>query len=158
MTSMAETLLRNKAVDAMEQAAQRVADLRFFEQVQMRLAAGEDLSTELAAFGKVDAATAAETVQELIERCLADLRAGYWTVGNAKNVAVQVRQTFNRDEAVPRYDVTYNVTTKYGVVLALIRTAAARMELSFNTSKCKRVPEEYAIDEAGKQLSFAFLM
>lgn len=157
MTSMAETLLRNKAVDAMEKAAQRVADLRFFEQVQMRLAAGEDLSAELAAFGKVDAATAAETVRELIERCTADLTVGYWTVGNAKNVAVQVRQKFNRDEAVPRYDVTYSVTTKYGVVLALIRTAAARMELSFNTSKCKRVPEEYAIDEAGKQLSFAMI-
>ena len=79
---MAEKLLRNKAVDAMEHAAKRVAELRFFELVQMRLAAGEGLSTELAAFGKVDAATAAETVQELIERCLADLRAGYWTVGN----------------------------------------------------------------------------
>jgi len=157
MTSMAETLLRNKTADAMQRAAQRVADLRFFEQVQMRLAAGEDLSMELAAFGKVDAATAAETVQELIERCLADLRAGYWTVGNEKNVAVDVRQTFNRDEAVPRYDVTYKVTTKYGVVLALIRTAAARMELSFNTSKCKRVPEEYAIEEVGKQLTFAMV-
>ena len=43
MTNMAETLLRNKAVDAMEKAAQRVADLRFFEQVQMRLAAGEEI-------------------------------------------------------------------------------------------------------------------
>lgn len=155
MSYMAEKLLRDKAVDAMERAAQRVADLRFFEQVQMRLAAGEDLSTELAAFRAVSDATAKETLQQLIERCLADLRAGYWTVGNTKNVAVEVRQTFNRDEAVPRYDVTYKVTTKYGVVLALIRTAAARMELSFNTSKCKRVPEEYAIEEVGKQLTFA---
>lgn len=141
----------------MERAAQRVADLRFFEQIQMRLSVGEDLSTELAAFSGVSAATATETVQELIERCLADLRAGYWTVGNAKNVAVEVRQTFNRDESVPRYDVTYRVTTKYGEVLALIRTAAAKMELTFNTSKCKRVPEEYAIEEVGKQLIFAMV-
>jgi hypothetical protein len=157
MSNMAETLLRNKAVTAMEQAAQRVADLRFFEQVQMRLAAGEDLSKELASFGNVDAATAAETVQELITRCLADLKAGYWDVGNKKNIAVTVKQTFNSDEAVPRYNVTYAVTTKFGVVLAHIKTANARMELSFDTSKCKRAPDEYAIEEAGKQLTFAMV-
>lgn len=157
MTHVAEDLLRNKAVDAVERAAQRVADLRFFEQMQMRLAAGEDLSTELAAFGNVDAATAKATVQELIAKCMADLKAGYWTVGNAKNVAVTVKHTFDRNESVPRYDVTYKVATKYGEVLALVRTAGASMELSFNTNKCKRVPELYAIEEVGKQLTFAMV-
>jgi hypothetical protein len=157
MSNIAETLLRNKASDALGLAAQRVADLRFFEQVQMRLAAGEDLSTELASFGNVDTTTAAETLQELIARCLADLKAGYWDVGNKKNIAVTVKQTFNSDETVPRYDVTYAVTTKFGVVLAHIKTANARMELSFDTSKCKRAPDEYAIEEAGKQLSVAMV-
>lgn len=157
MSNIAETLLRNKASDALGRAAQRVADLRFFEQIQMRLAAGEDLSKELAAFGNVSTATAEDTVQELIARCLADLSAGYWDVGNKKNVAVDVRETFNSNEAVPRYNVTYTITTKFGVVLAHIKTANARMELSFDTSKCKRAPDLYAIEEAGKQLTVAMV-
>ena len=158
MSNIAETLLRNKASDALGRAAQRVADLRFFEQIQMRLAAGEDLSKELAAFGNVNAKTAADTVQELIARCLADLKAGYWDVGNKKNVAVDVRETFDSNEAVPRYNVTYTITTKFGVVLAHIKTANARMELSFDTSKCKRAPDLYAMEEAGKQLTVAMVV
>ena len=43
-----------KAEAALSKAANRAADLYFFEQVLARLKSGEDLSHELAAFKKVD--------------------------------------------------------------------------------------------------------
>ena len=43
-----------KAEAALSKAANRAADLHFFEQVLARLKSGEDLSHELAAFKKVD--------------------------------------------------------------------------------------------------------
>lgn len=43
-----------KAEAALSKAANRAADLHFFEQVLARLKSGEDLSPELAAFKKVD--------------------------------------------------------------------------------------------------------
>jgi len=62
-----------KAEAALAKAANRVADLHFFEQVLARLKSGEDLSPELAAFKKVDKKAAIDSTKTLIKRCKDDL-------------------------------------------------------------------------------------
>ena len=74
-----------KAEAALTKAANRVADLHFFEQVLARLKSGEDLSSEMAAFKKVDKKAAIESIKILIKRCKDDLTKGYWDIKSKRS-------------------------------------------------------------------------
>jgi hypothetical protein len=140
-----------KAEAALAKAANRVADLHFFEQVLARLKSGEDLSPELAAFKKVDKKAAIESTKTLIKRCKDDLTKGYWDI-KSKKINLKVKAKFIADELVPRYIAEYKVAIKSGEVVIRVETAGVTAEVHTNTKKCKASTEEEVQDQVMKEL------
>jgi len=140
-----------KAETALAKAANRVADLHFFEQVLARLKSGEDLSSEMAAFKKVDKKAAIESTKTLIKRCKDDLNKGYWDI-KSKKITLKVKAEFIADELVPRYTAEYKAVIKSGEVLIRVETAGVTVEVHTNTKKCKATTEEQVQDQAMKEL------
>jgi hypothetical protein len=140
-----------KAEAALAKAANRVADLHFFEQVLARLKSGENLSSELAAFKKVDKKAAIESTKTLIKHCKDDLTKGYWDI-KSKKITLKVKAEFIADELVPRYTAEYKVAIKSGEVVIRVETAGATVEVHTNTKKCKASNEEQVQDQVMKEL------
>ena len=140
-----------KAEAALTKAANRVADLHFFEQVLARLKSGEDLSPELAAFKKVDKKAAIESTKTLIKRCKNDLTKGYWDI-KSKKITLKVKAEFIADELVPHYTAQYKVVIKSGEVVIRVDTAGVTVEVHINSKKCKASTEEQAQDKVMKEL------
>ena len=140
-----------KAQAALTKAANRVADLHFFEQVLARLKSGEDLSPELAVFKKVDKKTAIESTKTLIKRCKDDLTKGYWDI-KSKKINLKVKAEFIADELVPLYTAKYKVVIKSGEVVIRVETAGATVEVYTNSRKCKASTEEQVQDQVMKEL------
>ena len=140
-----------KAEAALSKAANRAADLHFFEQVLSRLKSGEDLSHELAAFKKVDKKSSIETVKTLIKRCKDDLTKGYWDI-KSKKIAIKVKSEFVEDELVPRYIAEYKVTINSGEVVIRVETAGVTAEVNTNSKKCKAATEEQVQDQVMKEI------
>lgn len=155
MSTQLHNYLTTKVDGALDKAAKRVADMRFFEQVLYRLKAGEDMTTQLAAFKAVDKATALTVVQDLIKRCETDLVSGYWAFEGFAKIKAIVNSTYNKVEAVPRYDVQYQITTKHGVVVANIKTSGATFEVKYDTKQCAKVTSKEALDAASNQMMLA---
>ena len=140
-----------KAVAALTKAANRAADLHFFEEVLARLKSGEDLSLELAAFKKVDKKAAIESTKTLIKRCKYDLTKGYWDI-KSKKITLKVKTEFIEDELVPRYTAQYKVAIKSGEALIQVETAGVTVEVHTNSKKCKATTEEQVQDQVMKEL------
>lgn len=154
MATTAQDLLFGRAKLALDKAAKRVADLRFFEQVLTRLNNGEDMTKQLDEFALVDKKTAIATLKLLIKRCKDDLKKGDWEFANKKIVQTAVTQSYNSTEHVPSYKVEYTIKTKLGAVVARIENAGATARIYFDTSGCKKVTEEEALAEVYKYLLF----
>lgn len=140
-----------KAEAALNKAANRAADLHFFEQVLARLKSGEDLSPELAAFKKVDKKAAIHSTKTLIKRCKDDLSKGYWDI-KSKKITLKVKAEFIEGELVPRYAAQYKVVIKSGEVVIRVETAGVTVEVYTNTKKCKATIEEQVQDQVMKEL------
>ena len=140
-----------KAEAALTKAANRVADLHFFEEVLARLKSGEDLSPELTAFKKVDKKAAIESTKTLIKRCKDDLTKGYWDI-KSKKITLKVKAEFIADELVPRYTVQYKVAIKSEEVVIRIETAGVTVEVYTNSKKCKASTEQQVQDQVMKEL------
>lgn len=140
-----------KAEAALGKAANRVADLRFFEHVLDRLKVGENMTGQLAAFKKVDGKLAIKAVQQLIKACKDDLKLGYWDI-KSKKISARVKAEFISGDLVPRYTVDYKVVIKSGVVSIRIETAGVTAEIHTNTKKCLAVSDEQAQDDVMKEL------
>jgi len=140
-----------KAEAALAKAANRTADLHFFEQVLARLKSGEDLSQEMAAFKKVDKKAAIESTKTLIKRCKDDLTKGYWDI-KSKKITLKVKVEFIAEELVPRYTAEYKAAIKRGEVVIRVETAGVTVEVHTNTKKCKASSEEQVQDQMMKEL------
>ena len=158
MSTQLHNYLKTKVDGALDKAAKRVADMRFFEQVFYRLQAGEDMAEQLAAFKAVDKETALTVVKDLIKRCEADLVSGYWAFEGFNKIKANVNSTYNKFEAVPRYDVQYQITTKHGIVVAKIKTSGATFEVKYDTKQCAKVTSKEALEAASNQVMLAALM
>ena len=145
-----------KAEAVLAKAANRAADLHFFEQVLARLKSGEDLSPELAAFERVDKKAAIESTKTLIKRCKYDLTKGYWDI-KSKKITLKVKAEFVKDELVPHYTAQYKVVIKSGEVVIRVDTAGVTVEVHTNTKKCKATTEEQIQDQVMKELVLAGL-
>ena len=140
-----------KAEAALAKAANRTADLHFFEQILARLKSGEDLSPELAAFKKIDKKAAIESTKTLIKRCKDDLSKGYWDI-KSKKITLKVKAEFIAEELVPRYTAQYKVAIKSGEVMIRLETAGVTVEVYTNTKKCKASTEDQVQDQVMKEL------
>ena len=145
-----------KAEAALTKAANRVADLHFFEQVLARLKSGEDLSPELAAFKKVDKKVAVESTKTLIKRCKDDLTKGYWDI-KSKKITLKVKAEFIADELVPRYSAQYKVAIKSGEVVIQVETAGVTAEIYVETKKIGNQTIDQVQDAVMKELVMAGL-
>jgi hypothetical protein len=145
------TFFVRKAEAALAKAANRVADLHFFEQVLARLKSGEDLSREMAAFKKIDKKAAIESTKILIKRCKDDLTKGYWDI-KSKKITLKVKAEFVEDELVPRYTSEYKVAIKSGEVVIRVETAGVTVEVHTNSKKCKATTEDQVQDQVMKEL------
>jgi hypothetical protein len=154
MATTAHEILQDKAKLALDKAAKRVADLRFFEQVLRRLNNGEDMAKELKEFALVDKKTAIATLKLLIRRCKDDLQKGYWQFINQKIVQAKVTSKYDYIEHVPNYKVDYTIKTRLGVVAACVENAGATARITFDTRDCKGATKEEALEEVYKYLQF----
>ena len=146
----------HKAEAALTKAANRVADLYFFEQVLARLKSGEDLSPELAAFKKVDKKAAIESTKTLIKRCKDDLTKGYWDI-KSKKITLKVKAEFIADELVPHYTAQYKVAIKNGEVVIRVETAGVTAEIYVETKKIGNQTIDQVQDAVMKELVMAGL-
>ena len=140
-----------KAEAALTKAANRTADLHFFEEVLARLKSGEDLSPELAAFKKVDKKAAIHSTKTLIKRCKDDLSRGYWDI-KSKKITLKVKAEFVAEELVPRYAAQYKVAIKSGEVVIQVETAGVTVDVYTNTKKCKATIKEQVQVQVMKEL------
>ena len=155
MSNLIQDYFKDKASIAIALSAKRVSDLRFFEQVQLRLEAGENLSKEVPAFKQYDRKEAIIKVKELVIRCQQDLKQGYWTT-EAEGITQKVKTEFSDDELVPRYFVEYKINTRKGKVTAKVNTVGANIIIELEASG-DELKQEEAIEEAGKALMWANL-
>ena len=154
MSNLAQDYFEDRARQAIALAAKRVSDLRFFEQVHLRLKAGEDLTKEMPAFKQYDKKEAIAKVKELVVRCHQDLKQGYWA--EEEGIAQKVKTEFRDAELVPRYFVEYKIVTKNGKVTAKVNTVGANIIVELEASG-DELKQEEAIEEAGKALMWANL-
>jgi hypothetical protein len=151
-----ETILIKKAKLAMEQTAKRVADLRMFEQILMRVSGGEDLSAEIKGLKNFEKKEQKKVVVELIQRCKSDLQKGYWRY-NSNLIATKVKQEFTSKDLLPRYKVEYTIETVNGNVLARLDIINTKFNLAFDTKNCKELSAGEAIKQAGAVLLLAMI-
>jgi len=152
MSNLAQDYFEDRARQAIALAAKRVSDLRFFEQVHLRLKTGEDLTKQVPSFKKYGKKDALAKVKELIARCHHDLKQGYWVIEGG--IAPKVKTEFRDAELVPRYFVEYKVVTKKGKVTAKVSTLGANLAVEFEASG-DQLMRKQAIEEAGKVLMWA---
>ena len=154
MSNLAQDYFENRARQAIALAAKRVGDLRFFEQVHLRLKAGEDLTKQVPTFKQYGKKDALAKVKDLVARCHHDLKQGYWALEDG--VAPKVKTEFRDAELVPRYFVEYKVVTKKGKVTVKVSTIGAKIAVEIEASG-NQLEREQAIEEAGKVLMWAKL-
>ena len=156
MTTDAVSILTKKAKLAMEQTAKRVADLRMFEQILIRVSGGENLSSEIKGLANFEAKEQKKILVDLIKRCKSDLQKGYWHF-NSNLIATRVKQEFTSEDLLPRYKVEYTIETVKGGVLAKLDVINTKFNLVFDTKSCRNVNADNAIKEAGAVLLLAMI-
>ena len=120
------------ATTAINRCHDRVADLKFFESVKARLAAGEDLSGELPQLKNVKSSDAIFVVEKLIKRCYDDM-TGYWDIPSSGGIDCKVTYEITDNEIIPRFSAAYRIKTDVGAVTFTLTSKGNHVDLDVDT-------------------------
>ena len=144
------------AKTAVNRCHDRVADLKFFESVKGRLAAGEDLSGELPQLKNVKSSDAIFVVDKLIKRCYDDM-AGYWDIPSSGGIDCKVTYEITDNEIIPRFSAVYRIKTDVGAVTFTLASKGNHVDLDVDTGSVKNKDTTTALREVSSLLLFARL-
>ena len=144
------------AKTAVNRCHDRVADLKFFESVKGRLAAGEDLSGELPQLKNVKSSDAIFVVDKLIKRCYDDM-AGYWDIPSSGGIDCKVTYEIADNEIIPRFSAVYRIKTDVGAVTFTLASKGNHVDLDVDTGNVKNKDTTTALKEVSQQLLIARL-
>ena len=144
------------AKTAVNRCHDRVADLKFFESVKGRLAAGEDLSGELPQLKNVKSSDAIFVVEKLIKRCYDDM-AGYWDIPSSGGIDCKVTYEITDNEIIPRFSAVYSIKTDVGAVTFTLASKGNHVDLDVDTGSVKNKDTTTALREVSSLLLFARL-
>ena len=144
------------AKTAVNRCHDRVADLKFFESVKGRLAAGEDLSGELPQLKNVKSSDAIFVVEKLIKRCYDDM-AGYWDIPSSGGIDCKVTYEMADNEIIPRFSAVYRIKTDVGAVTFTLASKGNHVDLDVDTGSVKNKDTTTALREVSSLLLFARL-
>ena len=144
------------AKTAVNRCHDRVADLKFFESVKGRLAAGEDLSGELPQLKNVKSSDAIFVVEKLIKRCYDDM-AGYWDIPSSGGIDCKVTYEIADNEIIPRFSAAYRIKTDVGAVTFTLASKGNHVDLDVDTGSVKNKDTTTALKEVNHQLLMAKL-
>jgi len=144
------------AKTAVNRCHDRVADLKFFESVKGRLAAGEDLSGELPQLKNVKSSDAIFVVDKLIKRCYDDM-AGYWDIPSSGGIDCKVTYEMADNEIIPRFSAVYRIKTDVGTVTFTLASKGNHVDLDVDTGSVKNKDTTTALKEVSSLLLFARL-
>jgi hypothetical protein len=144
------------AKTAVNRCHDRVADLKFYEGVKGRLAAGEDLSGELPQLKNVKSSDAIFVVEKLIKRCYDDM-TGYWDIPSNGGIECKVSYEINPSELIPRFAAEYTIGTEVGAVTFTLTSKGNHVDLDADIGSVKQVDVDAAIKEVAQRLFFANL-
>ena len=144
------------AKTAVNRCHDRVADLKFFESVKGRLAAGEDLSGELPQLKNVKSSDAIFVVDKLIKRCYDDM-AGYWDIPSSGGIDCKVTYEIADNEIIPRFSAVYRIKTDVGAVTFTLASKGNHVDLDVDTGSVKNKDTTTALKEVNHQLLMARL-
>ena len=144
------------AKTAINRCHDRVADLKFFEGVKGRLAAGEDLSGELPKLKQVKSKDAILVVEKLIKRCYDDM-AGYWEIPSSGGIECTVAYEITESEIIPRFSGAYRIKTEVGAVTFTLASKGNHVDLDVDTGSVKNKDTTTALKEVSQQLLIARL-
>ena len=144
------------AKTAINRCHDRVADLKFFERVKGRLAAGEDLSGELPPLKNVKSSDAILVVEKLIKRCYEDM-ADFWKIPSSDSIQSKVSYELKDDELLPRFSAAYRIKTDVGIVTFTLASKGNHVDLDVDTGSVKDKDTTTALKEVSGLLLFARL-
>ena len=144
------------ATTAINRCHDRVADLKFFESVKGRLAAGEDLSGELPQLKNVNSSDAIFVVEKLIKRCYDDM-TGYWDIPRSGGIDCKVSYEVNPSELIPRFAAEYIIGTEVGAVTFTLTSKGNHVDLDVDTGSVKNKDTTTAMREVSSLLLLARL-
>ena len=144
------------AESAIERCHERMADLKFYENVKARLLAGEDLSEELPLLKKVNQADAAFIADKLIERCYDDM-TGYWNIPSNGGIDCKVNYEINPSELIPRFAAEYIIGTEVGAVTFTLTSKGNHVDLDVDTGSVKNKDTTTVLREVSSLLLLARL-
>ena len=144
------------AKTAVNRCHDRVADLKFFEAVKARLAAGEDLSGELPQLKNVKSSDAIFVVEKLIKRCYDDME-GYWDIPSCGGIDCKVTYEIADNEIIPRFSAVYRIKTDVGAVTFTLASKGNHVDLDVDTGSVKNKDTTTALREVSSLLLFARL-
>ncbi len=144
------------ATTAINRCHDRVADLKFFESVKARLAAGEDLSGELPQLKNVKSSDAIFVVEKLIKRCYDDM-TGYWDIPRSGGIDCKVSYEVNPSELIPRFAAEYIIGTEVGSVTFTLTSKGNHVDLDVDTGSVKNKDTTTAMREVSSLLLLARL-
>jgi hypothetical protein len=156
MSQEAIDYLKEHAATALSRCSDRVADLKFFDSVKRRLAAGEDLSGELPQLKHVIPKDAAFIVDRLKKRCYDDM-VGYWTMPSNSGIDSKVTYEVVETELIPRFTAKYATKTEVGAITVTVSSKGNYTDFAFDTGRVKKMDTDAAIRELGNQLLMARL-
>ena len=144
------------AKTAVNRCHDRVADLKFFESVKGRLAAGEDLSGELPQLKNVKSSDAIFVVEKLIKRCYDDM-AGYWDIPSSGGIDCKVTYEIAENEIIPRFSAVYRIKTDVGAVTFTLASKGNHVDLDVDTGSVKNKDTTAAMREVSSLFLLARL-
>ena len=144
------------AKTAVNRCHDRVADLKFFESVKGRLAAGEDLSGELPQLKNVKSSDAIFVVEKMIKRCYDDME-GYWDIPSNGGIDCKVTYEIADSEIIPRFSAVYRIKTDVGAVTFTLASKGNHVDLDVDTGSVKNKDTTTALREVSSLLLFARL-
>ena len=144
------------AKTAVNRCHDRVADLKFFESVKGRLAAGEDLSGELPQLKNVKSSDAIFVVEKMIKRCYDDME-GYWDIPSSGGIDCKVTYEITDNEIIPRFSAVYRIKTDVGAVTFTLASKGNHVDLDVDTGSVKNKDTTTALREVSSLLLFARL-
>jgi hypothetical protein len=144
------------AKTAVNRCHDRVADLKFFEAVKSRLAAGENLSSELPQLKNFKSSDAIVVVEKLIKRCYDDME-GFWGIPSSGGIDCKVTYEITDNDIIPRFSASYCIKTDVGAVTFTLNSKGNHVDLDVDIGSVKQVDVDAAIKEVAQRLFFANL-
>ncbi len=142
------------ASSAMSRSRDRVADRKFFEQVRVRIEAGESLTAELPQLAHLETTEVLGILDNLVKRCDSEMR-DYWAIPSNSGIESEIRQELRADEVLPRITATYTATTEVGMVTVTVSSKGNRTDVQLDTSRVQNMDTARAINELASQLLVA---